>query len=136
MAKADPLKRGSSAARRARTNWFNGARLLTVLLLAALACLIAFTVLLAREGKFDFLFAGEPFERPNLAWMGAAQDRAAAVGEAMTEGVKEAPAPPNFFEPDPPAKEQASTSSAPDEVQTEPEASEPEDGAETAGDGL
>ena len=65
--------------------------------------------------------------------MGAAQDRAAAVGEAVTEAVKEAPAPPNFFEPDPPAKEQASTSSAPDEVQTEPEASEPEDSAETAG---
>jgi hypothetical protein len=126
----DPDGKTQKQRPRPRSNWFSGAKFLTFLLLAALAGLIAFTVHLAREGKFDFLFAGEPFERPDLSWMGAAKDRAAAMGDAVTEAVKDAPAPPNFFEPDPPAKAQARTTPAPSEDEAEAEPSEPEETAE------
>jgi hypothetical protein len=108
------------------------AKLLTFLLLAAFAGMIIFTVHLAREGAFDALFEGEPFERPDLSWMGAAKDRAAAVGEAVTEAVGETPAPPNFFEPDLPEKGQSAASTTSGEERSDPEPSEIHDTEPTA----
>jgi hypothetical protein len=103
---------------------FSGARVLTFILLALLACFAVFTAHLAREGRLDFLLYGPESPRPDLSWMGAAKEQAVAIGDAASDAVRETPAPPNLFEPDAPVKREAHKAAPSSEGEPAPDESE------------
>jgi hypothetical protein len=98
-----------------RRKWLTGARLLSFLLLTAVASVIIFAVHLSRDGRLEQLLMGPKAPRPDISWMGGITDKAAALGEAASEAVTQSPAPENFYEPNKPAKPDGESISNPAE---------------------